>query len=166
MQDIEFTIEHGRLYMLQTRSAKRTAIAAVRVAVEMVGEKLISKDEALMRVPPDDLTQLLLPRFDEEAKKQAVEEGRLLGKGLNASPGAATGRAVFEVAAADGAGRPLILVRPETSADDMPGILRAAAVLTSRGGITSHAAVVTRGLGKPAVVGCTELNVDPHDTGG
>jgi pyruvate,orthophosphate dikinase len=161
MQDIEFTIEHGRLYMLQTRTAKRTAAAAVRVAVDMVGEKLISKDEGVMRVPPNDLTQLLLPRFDEDAKKQAVADGRLLGKGLNASPGAATGRAVFEVDASTGPG--FILVRPETSADDMPGILRAKAVLTSRGGITSHAAVVTRGLGKPAVVGCTELKVDVHN---
>ncbi len=161
MQDIEFTIEHTRLYMLQTRSAKRTANSAVRVAVDMVDEKLISKDEAVMRVPPDDLAQLLLPRFDEEAKKQAVAEGRLLGKGLNASPGAATGRAVFEVDASTAPG--FIFVRPETSADDMPGILRAAAVLTSRGGITSHAAVVTRGLGKPAVVGCTELKVDARN---
>jgi pyruvate,orthophosphate dikinase len=161
MQDIEFTIEHGRLYMLQTRTAKRTAMAAVRVAVEMVGAKLISKDEGVMRVPPDDLTQLLLPRFDENAKAQAVADGRLLGKGLNASPGAATGRAVFEVDATTAPG--FIFVRPETSAEDMPGILRARAVLTSRGGITSHAAVVTRGLGKPAVVGCTELKVDSHN---
>jgi pyruvate,orthophosphate dikinase len=161
MQDIEFTIEHGRLYMLQTRTAKRTAAAAVKVAVDMVGEKLISKDEAVMRVPPSDLTQLLLPRFDEDAKKQAVADGRLLGRGLNASPGAATGRAIFEVEDSTAPG--FILVRPETSADDMPGILRAQAVLTSRGGITSHAAVVTRGLGKPAVVGCTELKVDARN---
>jgi pyruvate,orthophosphate dikinase len=133
-------------------------MAAVKVAVDMVDEKLISKDEAVMRVPANDLTQLLLPRFADEAKSQAVADGRLLGKGLNASPGAATGRAVFDPDDVSGGG--FILVRPETSADDMPGILRAAAVLTSRGGITSHAAVVTRGLGRPAVVGCTELKVD------
>ena len=163
-QDIEFTVEHGRLFMLQTRSAKRNGVSAVRMAVEMVREKLISKDEALQRVPANDLAQLLLPRFDEDAKRNAVEEGRLLGTGLNASPGAATGKAVFEASAVAEAAEsgPVILVRPETSPDDMPGILRAAAVLTSRGGITSHAAVVTRGLGKPAVVGCTDVLVEPE----
>ena len=161
-QDIEFTVEHGKLYMLQTRSAKRNAAAAVRMAVDMVREGLITKDEALLRVPANDLSQLLLPRFDEASKKRAIDEGRRLGSGLNASPGAATGQAVFEsgaVAAAAESG-PVILVRPETSPDDMPGILRSAAVLTSRGGITSHAAVVTRGLGKPAVVGASDLRVD------
>jgi len=163
-QDIEFTIERGRLYMLQTRSAKRNGVAAVRMAVEMVGERLISRDEALERVPANDLSQLLLPRFDEKAKEEAVKEGRLLGTGLNASPGAATGKAILESAAVAAAAEsgPVILVRPETSPDDMPGILRAAAVLTSRGGITSHAAVVTRGLGKPAVVGCTDVFVEPE----
>ena len=161
-QDIEFTVEHSKLYMLQTRSAKRNAAAAVRMGVEMVHEGLISKDEAILRVPANDLAQLLLPRFDEASKKRAVDEGRLLGSGLNASPGAATGRAVFESGkvAAELEHGPVILVRPETSPDDMPGILRAAAVLTSRGGITSHAAVVTRGLGKPAVVGASDLRVD------
>ncbi|HSP56499.1 MAG TPA: putative PEP-binding protein, partial [Dehalococcoidia bacterium] len=161
-QDIEFTVEHGKLYMLQTRSAKRNAAAAIRMAVDMVSEGLVRKEEALLRVPANDLSQLLLPRFDEASKKKAVDEGRLLGSGLNASPGAATGRAVFEsgaVALAAESG-PVILVRPETSPDDMPGILRSAAVLTSRGGITSHAAVVTRGLGKPAVVGASDLRVD------
>ncbi|MDO8614503.1 MAG: pyruvate, phosphate dikinase [Dehalococcoidia bacterium] len=162
VQDIEFTIEHGRLWVLQTRSAKRTAMAAVRTAVDMAHEGLIDREEAVRRVPAADLTQLLLPRFDDAAKRSAVGEGRLLGRGLNASPGAATGRAVFDAAtAAREEGDPVILVRPETSADDVPGILRAAAVLTSRGGITSHAAVIARGLGKPAVVGCTALNVDP-----
>ncbi|HEU4759096.1 MAG TPA: pyruvate, phosphate dikinase, partial [Dehalococcoidia bacterium] len=165
VQDIEFTIERGRLYILQTRAAKRTAAAAVKTAVDMAGEGLITAQEAVRRVPAADLAQLLLPRFDEGAKREALRQGRLLGRGLNASPGAATGRAVFDAdAAAAGAdrGETVILVRPETSADDMPGILRAAAVLTSRGGITSHAAVVTRGLGKPAVVGCTALQVDPR----
>jgi len=163
-QDIEFTVERGRLYMLQTRSAKRNGVAAVRMAVEMVREGLISREEALLRVPANDLSQLLLPRFDDNAKEEAVKEGRLLGTGLNASPGAATGKAVFEAAAVAGAAEsgPVILVRPETSPDDMPGILRAAAVLTSRGGITSHAAVVTRGLGKPAVVGCSDVVVEPE----
>ena len=165
VQDIEFTIEHGRLYVLQTRSAKRTAMAAVKVAVDMVQEGLISREEAVRRVPAADLAQLLLPRFDEAAKRQALRQGRFLGRGLNASPGAASGRAVFDAATAAGAaerGEAVILIRPETSADDMPGILRAAAVLTSRGGITSHAAVVARGLGRPAVVGCTALRVDPR----
>ena len=164
-QDIEFTVEHGKLYILQTRSAKRNAAAAVRSAVEMVEEGLISREEAIVRVPANDLSQLLLPRFDEDSKRQAVADGRLLGSGLNASPGAATGRAVFEsaaVAAVAESGASVILVRPETSPDDMPGILRAAAVLTSRGGITSHAAVVTRGLGKPAIVGCTDVVVEPE----
>ncbi len=162
VQDVEFTVERGKLYILQTRSGKRTAAAAVKTAFDMAQEGLITREEAVLRVPAASLTQLLLPRFDDAAKREAVKQGRLLGRGLNASPGAASGRAVFESAAAVDAGGTVILVRPETSADDMPGILRAAAVLTSRGGITSHAAVVTRGLGKPAVVGCTELKVDPR----
>jgi len=162
VQDIEFTIESGRLYVLQTRSAKRTAAAAVKTAVDMVEEGLIGREEALRRVPAADLAQLLLPRFQESAKRRALSEGRLIGRGLNASPGAATGRAVFDADTAVNAngGQPVILVRRETSAEDVHGIIAAAAVLTSRGGITSHAAVVTRGLGKPAVVGCAELRVD------
>jgi len=159
-QDIEFTIEHGKLYVLQTRSAKRTAQAAVKMAVDMTDEGLITKADAILRVPPSDLTQLLVPLFDDEAKQRALADGRVLGTGLNASPGAATGRAVFDSATAVELGSEVILVRPETSPDDMPGILRAAAVLTSRGGRTSHAAVVTRGIGKPAVVGCSVLHVD------
>ena len=165
-QDIEFTVEHGKLYILQTRAAKRNAAAAVRAAVEMVNEGLIGREEALMRVPANDLSQLLLPALRREvARSEPRKKGRLLGSGLNASPGAATGKAVFEsssVAAVAETGASVILVRPETSPDDMPGILRAAAVLTSRGGITSHAAVVTRGLGKPAVVGCTDVVVEPE----
>ncbi|MEO6198130.1 MAG: pyruvate, phosphate dikinase [Dehalococcoidia bacterium] len=164
VQDIEFTVEHGRLFVLQTRSANRTAAAAVKTAVDMAQEGSISREEAVRRVPADGLSQLLLPRFDEAAKRRAVRENRLLGRGLNASPGAATGRVVFDTAAvAASVGESVILVRPETSADDMPGILRAAALLTSRGGITSHAAVVARALGKPAVVGCTTLRVDSHE---
>ncbi len=163
-QDIEFTIESAKLYILQTRAAKRTAAAAVKTAVEMANEGMIERREALRRVPAADLSQLLLPRFQETAKRQALADGRLLGRGLNASPGAATGRVVFDAdAAASGAngGEPVILVRRETSAEDVHGIIAAAAVLTSRGGVTSHAAVVTRGLGKPAVVGCAALRIDP-----
>ncbi|HEU5324087.1 MAG TPA: putative PEP-binding protein, partial [Methylomirabilota bacterium] len=144
---------------------KRTAAAAVKAAVDMADEGLIDRREAVRRVPAADLSQLLLPRFQDTAKKRALAEGRLLGRGLNASPGAATGRAVFDpdaAASASGQGNgPVVLVRRETSADDVHGIIAAAAVLTSRGGITSHAAVVTRGLGKPAVVGCTALRIDP-----
>ncbi len=163
VQDIEFTVERGKLYILQTRSAKRAGAAAVKTAVDMVDEGLIDRQEALRRVPPLDLSQLLLPRFEPRSRENAVREGRLLGRGLNASPGAATGRAIFEAEAVQETaeeGDTVILVRPETSAEDVPAILKAAAVLTSRGGITSHAAVVTRGLGKPAVVGCARLHVD------
>ncbi|HEY5625621.1 MAG TPA: pyruvate, phosphate dikinase [Dehalococcoidia bacterium] len=160
VQDIEFTIENSRLFILQTRSGKRTAMAAVKTAVDMVDEGLINRDEALLRVPADELSQLLLPRFDEESKERAVKDGRLLGTGLNASPGAATGVLAIDGDDAERLGERAILVRPETSADDMPAILKAGAVLTSRGGITSHAAVVTRGLGKPAVVGLSAIHVD------
>ena len=164
LQDIEFTIESGKLYILQTRSAKRAAAAAVKAAVDMANEGMIERSEALCRVPAADLAQLLLPRFQEAAKRQALAEGRLLGRGLNASPGAATGRVVFDAdtaASAVNGSEPVILVRRETSAEDVHGIIAAAAVLTGRGGVTSHAAVVARGLGKPAVVGCTDLRIDP-----
>ena len=159
-QDIEFTIEDGRLFILQTRSGKRTAMADVRTAVEMVAEGLISRDEALLRVPANKLSHLLSPRFDDESKERAQKAGRLLGKGLNASPGAATGVVAIDGDDAERYGKSAILVRAETSADDMPAILKAGAVLTSRGGSTSHAAVVTRGLGKPAVVGLSTIHVD------
>ncbi len=163
-QDIEFTVERGTLYILQTRSAKRTGPAAVRMAVEMAAEGLIDRNEALLRVPPGDIVQLLLPRFVAAAKQQALEEGRRIGAGLAASPGAASGKAVFDAdraVAMANAGETVILVRPETNPDDVHGILKAAGVLTSRGGITSHAAVVTRGLGKPCIVGATGIAVDP-----
>jgi pyruvate,orthophosphate dikinase len=165
IQDIEFTIESGKLYILQTRSAKRTAAAAVKAASDMAGEGMIERNEALARVPAAELAQLLLPRFQDNAKRQALIEGRLMGRGLNASPGAATGRAIFDAdaaASADNGDTPVVLVRRETSAEDVHGIIAAAAVLTSRGGVTSHAAVVTRGLGKPAVVGCADLRIDPE----
>src|SRR5918999_824257 len=151
VQDIEFTIERGTLYMLQTRSAKRTAPAAVKIAVEMANEGILSRDEAINRVDPAQVVQLLLPRFDEEAKGGAGGEARL-GKGLNASPGAAVGRAVFDPDRAvemKEAGEPVILVRIETSPDDVHGMLAAKGVLTARGGATSHAAVVARSMGLP-----------------
>src|SRR5919201_1282617 len=162
-QDLEFTVERRKLYMLQTRSAKRTAKAAVKIAVDMTREGLIDRTEALRRVEPGQVDQLLLPRFDEKAVEKARKEGRYLGKGLNASPGAAMGRAVFEADRAvewKGKGQVVLLVRPETSPDDFHGMVAAAGILTSRGGSTSHAAVVARGLGLPCVVGMGELDVD------
>ncbi|HYI66240.1 MAG TPA: pyruvate, phosphate dikinase [Candidatus Limnocylindrales bacterium] len=161
MQDLEFTIEGGKLYMLQTRSGKRTAPAAVKIAVDMAGEKLITRDEAIQRVDPAQIVQLLLPRFDEAAK--ATVGDRLLGKGLNASPGAAVGQAVFDpdrAVAAKEAGNPVILVRIETSPDDVHGMLAAKGVLTARGGATSHAAVVARSMGLPCVAGAESLKID------
>jgi pyruvate,orthophosphate dikinase len=165
MQDLEFTVERGKLWMLQTRAGKRTAQAAVKIAVDMAREKLISRDEALLRVEPEQIYQLLLPRFDPEDKSAAEHEGKLLARGLNASPGAATGVAVFDpdTAVELGAnGQPVILVRPETNPDDVHGMLIARGILTARGGATSHAAVVARGLGKPCVAGAEAIRVDPH----
>jgi pyruvate, orthophosphate dikinase len=163
VQDLEFTIERGRLYMLQTRSAKRTAAAAVRIAVDMVREELISKEEAILRVDPAQVVQLLLPRFDEEDILRAHRSGNELAKGVNASPGAAVGKAIFDADRAEAAGKAgehVILVRQETSPDDVHGMLVAKGILTSRGGTGSHAAVVARGLGLPAVVGCEGIRVD------
>lgn len=159
VQDMEFTIQEKKLYMLQTRSGKRTATAAVRIAVELAEEKIISKEEAIMRVNPSDLDQLLHPVFDPEAKKEAT----ILAKGLNASPGAAVGKVVF---AADRAekqkeeGENVILVRIETSPEDIKGMNAAEGILTARGGATSHAAVVARGMGKCCVAGCSALDID------
>jgi len=158
VQDIEFTFERGKLYMLQTRRAQRTGIAAVRVAVEMAAEGLISQDEAVQRVPPQDLDQLFHPMVDPRASVT------VLAKGLPASPGAATGEVVFDADEAEALkkqGRDVILVRPETSPEDFHGIVAARAVLTARGGMTSHAAVVARGMGKTCVVGAKDLDVDP-----
>ena len=165
MQDLEFTVERGKLWMLQTRAGKRTAQAAVKAAVDMVAEKLITKDEALLRVEPEQIYQLLLPRFDPDDKAAAAREGKLLARGLNASPGAATGAAVFDPDTAveiGGNGQPVILVRPETNPDDVHGMLVARGILTARGGATSHAAVVARGLGKPCVAGAEAIRVDPQ----
>ncbi len=161
MQDLEFTIERGKLYMLQTRSGKRTAPAAVKIAVDMAGEGLITREEGLQRVDPAQIVQLLLPRFDESAKAKVGD--RLLGKGLNASPGAAVGQAIFDpdrAVAAKEAGSPVILVRIETSPDDVHGMLAAKGVLTARGGATSHAAVVARSMGLPCVAGAESLKID------
>ena len=157
MQDIEFTVERGKLYMLQTRSGKRTAQAAVRIAVEMVREGLITEQEAVLRVEPKQVEQLLHKQVDPKAKVKVI------AKGLNASPGAAMGKVVFEAEKAKElweAGEKVILVRPETNPDDVGGIIASQGVLTSRGGATSHASVVARGLGKPAVVGCESLKID------
>ncbi len=164
MQDVEFTIQHGTLFMLQTRGGKRTGPAAVCIAVDMVAEGLIDPREALERVQPEQLLQLLAPDFDVEKKKQALAEGRLLAKGLAAGPGAASGRIALtaERAAEMAAAGPVLLVRAETSPDDIAGMHAAAGILTSRGGMTSHAAVVARGLGKPCIVGAGDLEVDEH----
>ncbi len=163
VQDIEFTVEQGKLYILQTRTAKRTAPAGVKIAVDLAEEGVLSREEALGRVDAESVTQVLMPRFDAEAKASAVSEGRLFAEGVGGSPGAASGiltmdpdRAV-ELAAA---GNKVVLVRAETSPDNVHGIMKAEGVLTARGGMTSHAAVVTRGLGKAAVVGCEELSFD------
>jgi len=163
MQDIEFTIEKGRLWMLQTRSGKRTGFAAVRIAVEMEREGLIDKKTALKRVDPEQLVQLLSPVFDPAEKAKATASGRILAKGLNAGPGAATGHLVFS---ADHAverarrGEKVLLVRAETSPEDIHGMNVAEGILTARGGMTSHAAVVARGMGKPCIVGCGALDID------
>lgn len=171
VQDIEFTIQKGKLWMLQTRNGKRTGFAAVRFAVDMVQEGLIKKEEALTvgRIPPDDLNQLLQPIFDPEAKRKAVAEGRLLAKGINAGPGAATGRIKFHASDAEewvhkhGKGKPdgrVILVRRETSPEDIRGMQAADGILTAFGGASSHAALVSRQMGKVCVVGCNALNID------
>src|SRR2546425_286336 len=163
-QDIEFTVERGKLWILQTRAAKPPARAAVRIALDMVRERLVTKQEALLRIKPDHVIQLLLPQFDEAAKAEARRAGLFLAKGLNASPGAAMGVVAFDPDEAARIGRdeakPVILVRLETSPDDVHGILHSKGVLTARGGATSHAAVVTRGLGIPCVAGCEAIQVD------
>jgi len=159
MQDIEFTIEEGKLYFLQTRNGKRTADAALRAAVEMVEEGLITKKEAVMRVDPRSLDQLLHPKFDQADLEKSVP----IAKGLPASPGAATGKIYFtadEAVAAVQRGEDAILVRKETSPEDIEGMNMAKGILTSRGGMTSHAAVVARGMGKCCVAGCESINVN------
>jgi pyruvate, orthophosphate dikinase len=157
MQDVEFTVERGKLWMLQTRTGKRTASAAVRMAVEMVHDELIDQKTAVLRVQPEQIELLLHPRVDDEAEFDVIAEG------LPASPGAASGAVVFDPSEAKERGErgePVILVRRETSAEDFPGMERSMGILTAHGGMTSHAAVVARGIGKPAVTGCSAIAVD------
>jgi pyruvate,orthophosphate dikinase len=157
MQDVEFTVEEGELYLLQTRTGKRTAAAALRIAVEMVDETLISREEAVARIDPSQLDQLLHPMIDPKAKIE------IAARGLNASPGAASGAIVLDADTAEErgkAGEEVILVRWETTPDDIHGLIEARGVLTAHGGMTSHAAVVARGMGKPCVAGCEALAID------
>ena len=169
VQDIEFTIQRGKVWMLQTRNAKRTGFAAVRIAVDMVNEGVISKADALnaKRIPADDLNQLLQPIYDPESKKTAVAAGRLLAKGINAGPGAASGKIVFHASDAEQEWLKdnkvqLILVRRETSPEDLRGMKIAQGILTAFGGASSHAALVSRQMGKACIVGCSDLNIDYH----
>lgn len=159
MQDVEFTIEKGRLFFLQTRNGKRTAASAINVAVDLVEEGLITKEEAIMRVEPKQLDQLLHPKFEDKALKEAT----ILAKGLPASPGAGSGKIYFtaeDAAEATKNGEKVILVRQETSPEDIEGMVCSQGILTARGGMTSHAAVVARGMGKCCVAGCGEIKVD------
>ena len=162
VQDVEFTIENSRLFLLQTRSAKRTALSAVKTAVDMANEGLITQSQALLRVDAEEISHLLVPQFSDDLPEEVLED-RFLARGAPASPGAASGTVCFDATkaaqlAADGVA--VILVRPETKPDDIHGITAAVGVVTSRGGVTSHAAVVTRGLGKPCIVGCEGIQVD------
>ena len=164
MQDVEFTIEKGKLWMLQTRDGKRTAQAAVRIAVDMAEEGLINQEEAVLRVSPEQVDFFLHPQFDPNATRAAKAEGKFLAKGLNVSPGAACGIVAFDADLAETwakkNGKDVIMVRPETKPDDVHGMLAAKGILTSRGGRTSHAALVARQFGKPAVVGVAALNIE------
>ena len=162
MQDIEFTIEKEKLYILQTRNGKRTAKAAINIAVDLVADDIIDKKEAIMRIEPNQLDQLLHPTFEEKSLKEA----NIIAKGLPASPGAACGRVYFNTEkAVDAAknGEDVILVRLETSPEDIEGMVLSQGILTARGGMTSHAAVVARGMGKCCVAGCSEIKVDEHN---
>lgn len=164
MQDVEFTIENGKLWMLQTRNGKRTAKAAVKIAVDMANEGLITKEEAVLRVTPENVDTLLHPQFDEKAKKEAKSEGRLYAKGVNASPGAAVGQVYFDADTAEKMAKEnhqdVIMVRPFTKPDDVHGMLAAKGILTSEGGATSHAAVVARQFGVPCVVGAASIRIN------
>ncbi|OYV81968.1 MAG: pyruvate, phosphate dikinase, partial [Planctomycetia bacterium 21-64-5] len=169
VQDLEFTVQKGRVWMLQTRNAKRTGFAAVRIAVDLVNEGLISKEEALRakRIPADDLNQLLQPVYDPQSKKKANADGRLLAKGINAGPGAASGKICFHASDAEALWQKdnkveLILVRRETSPEDLRGMKIAKGILTAFGGASSHAALVSRQMGKACIVGCGDLQVDYH----
>src|SRR5580658_10106564 len=162
MQDMEFTVEDGTLYMLQTRTGKRTPSAAFRMAVDMVNEKLIDKEEAIMRIKPEDIERLFYPVIDTKLDKKSLES-RILGSGINAVPGAAVGKVVFSAQEAEEwakKGEKVILVRRETSPEDVGGMAVAQGILTATGGKTSHAAVVARGWGKCCIVGAESLNID------
>jgi pyruvate,orthophosphate dikinase len=164
MQDMEFTIERGKLWMLQTRNGKRTAHAAIQIAVDMVNEGLISKEEAVLRVSPKQVDAMLHPQFDESGKKAAKKENRFLASGVNASPGAAVGQIYFDADTAEKMakekGLDVIMVRPFTKPDDVHGMLAAKGILTSEGGATSHAAVVARQFGVPCIVGASAIRID------
>ena len=164
MQDVEFTIENAKLWMLQTRDGKRTAQSAVRIAADMVEEGLITKEEAVLRVSPEQVDFFLHPQFDVQAKQKARNSGAFLATGLNVSPGAAVGIVAFDADRAElwakDQGKDVIMVRPETKPDDVHGMLAAEGILTSRGGRTSHAALVARQFGTPAVVGVSSLDID------
>lgn len=163
MMDVEFTIQQGKLWMLQARVGKRTGFAAVKIAVDMVREKLISKEEALMRIDPEQLNQLLRPIFDNDEKLKLIQNGKLLTKGLNAGPGAASGRIAFsaqDAAEMAAKGEKVILVRNETSPEDIKGMNASEGILTAKGGMTSHAALVARQMGKVCVAGAGALSID------
>jgi pyruvate,orthophosphate dikinase len=164
MQDVEFTIERGKLWMLQTRTGKRTAKAEVTIAVDMANEGLITREEAVLRVTPEQVDTLLHPQFDLHAKEQARDEGRYLAKGVNASPGAAVGQVYFDADTAENKHKDehqdVIMVRPFTKPDDVHGMLASKGIVTSEGGATSHAAVVARQFGVPCVVGAAEIRID------
>ncbi len=164
MQDVEFTVERGKLWMLQTRDGKRTAQAAVRIAVDMAEEGLLTREEAVLQVSPDQVDFFLHPQFPREILQNARNSGKLLGKGLNVSPGAACGLVALDADIAEqwakNEGKDVIMIRPETRPDDVHGMLASRGIVTSRGGRTSHAALVARQFGKPAVVGVAALNID------
>lgn len=163
MLDVEFTIQQGKLWMLQCRVGKRTGFAAIKMAVDMVKERLIEKEEALLRIDPNQLNQLLRPIFDLDEKKKAIDAGRLMAKGLNAGPGAACGKVALSAEDAEkmaASGDPIILVRIETSPEDIKGMNAAEGILTARGGMTSHAALVARQMGKVCVAGCGTLKIN------
>ncbi len=163
MLDVEFTIQQGKLWMLQCRVGKRTGFAAIRMAVDMVKEKLISKEDAISRIEPNQLNQLLRPIFDQNQKNKAISEGKLLAKGLNAGPGAASGKVALSAQDAEemaAKGEPVILVRIETSPEDIKGMNASEGILTARGGMTSHAALVARQMGKVCVAGCGALKIN------
>jgi len=164
MQDVEFTIERGKLWMLQTRTGKRSAKAAIKIAYDMVNEGMITKEEAIMRVTPEQVDMMLHPQFSQEAKDKAVREKRFFAKGVNASPGAAVGQVYFDADLAEKMhkeeGKDVIMVRPFTKPDDVHGMLAAQGILTSEGGATSHAAVVARQFGVPCIVGASMIQID------